>query len=75
MQQSVVSEQDDVYVCIQNHKQQTAAAGCREFSRALVNSFGDTTDEEHFALTYESFLCYNDSEYLSHSQDIVVDEK
>ena len=44
-------------------------------SRALVNSYEDTMDHEHFALKYESFSCYNHGEYLSHSRDILVDER
>ena len=57
------------------HTQRTAAAVCLEFSIALVNSYEDTMDQENFALRYESFLCYNHGEYLSHSRDILVDER
>ena len=50
------------------HTQRTAAAAaCLEFIIALVNSYEDTMDQEHFALKHESFLCYNHGEYLSHS--------
>ena len=32
-------------------------------------------DQEHFALRYGPFSCYNHGESLSHSQDILVDER
>ena len=35
--------------------QRTAAAVCLELTMALVNSYEDTIDQEHFALRYESF--------------------
>ena len=56
--------------------QRTAVAVCLEFSiAALVNSYDDTMDQENFVLRYESFACYNHGEYLSHSRDILVDER
>ena len=55
--------------------QWTAAAVCLEFSIALVNSYEDIMDQEHFVPRYESFSCYNHSEYLSHYWDILVEEK
>ena len=55
--------------------QQTAAAVCLEFSIALVNSYEDTIDQGNFAMRYESFSCYNHGEYVSHSRDILVDER
>ena len=55
--------------------QRTAAAVCLEFSIALVSSYEDTMDQGNFALRYESFSCYNHGEYISHSRDILVDER
>ena len=46
---------------------------CLELTMALVNSYEDNMDQEHFALKYEAFLCYNHGEYLSHSGDILVE--
>ena len=40
----------------------------------LVNSYEDTMGQGHLVLRYELFSCYNHGEYLSHSQDILVDE-
>ena len=48
---------------------------CLKFSIAMVNSYEDTMDQKHFALRYESFLCYNHGEYLSHSRDIWVEKR
>ena len=45
---------------------------CLELTMALVNCYEDNMDQEHFTLKYESFLCYNRGEYLSHSQDVLV---
>ena len=55
--------------------QWTAAVVCLEFSIALVNSYEDIMDQDHFVLRYESFSWYNHSEYLSHYRDSLVDEK
>ena len=55
--------------------QRTAAAVRLEFIIALVNSYEDTMDQGNFAMRYESFSCYNHGEYLSHSRDILVDER
>ena len=55
--------------------QRTAAAVCLESSIciSLANSYEDT--QENFVLRYESLSCYNHGEYLSHSRDILVDER
>ena len=45
---------------------------CLELTMALVNSYEDTMDQEHFALRYEFFSC---DKYLSHSGDILVDQR
>ena len=50
-----------------------AAAVCLELTMALVNCYEDNMNQEHFTLKYESFLCYNHGEYLSHSQDLLVE--
>ena len=42
---------------------------------ALVNSYEDTMDQKHVALGYESISCHNHGEYLSHSRDILVEER
>jgi len=41
---------------------------------ALMNSYEGTMEQEHFALGYESFSCYNHSEYLSYFRVIFVAE-
>ena len=70
---------DYVYTCVQISKwrptQRTAAAVCLKSSIALVNSYENTMDQEHFVMRYESFSCYNHGEYLSHSRNISVDER
>ena len=66
---------DYVYACVQITKwrptQRTAAAD----SIALVNSYENTMDQEHFVLRYELFSCCNHGDYLSHSRNILVDER